>query len=88
MYIIRNKIKHGSTIIQALSTTYGLDIMEDNIQECKDRIYQYIKDNNIKCSLKKVKDIIDHNLVCHDALNGWDYENWCELKQDKCEALF
>src|ERR1700728_215325 len=41
--IIRRKLKHGSTIEQALSTTYGVDIQQDNIQECKERIIEEFK---------------------------------------------
>lgn len=37
--IITHKIAHGSTLIQALNTTFGLDIMADNISECHQRIY-------------------------------------------------
>lgn len=36
--IIAYKIFHGSTPEQALSTTYGLDIMEDNIAKAKQRV--------------------------------------------------
>jgi hypothetical protein len=36
--IIRKIEKSNCTIVQALSTTYGVDLMEDNINECKRRL--------------------------------------------------
>ena len=36
--VIRRKIAGGSTPLQALETTYGVDIMEDNVQEARQRM--------------------------------------------------
>lgn len=36
--VVAYKIFHGSTPKQALETTYGVDIMEDNIVHCKERL--------------------------------------------------
>ena len=37
--VIIKKIENGSTYEQALSTTYGVDLMEDNCWECLRRLY-------------------------------------------------
>ncbi len=37
--IINRKLTKGFTLLEALDTTFGLDIMEDNIYECHQRIY-------------------------------------------------
>jgi hypothetical protein len=37
--VIIRKIKNGSTYEQALATTYGADLMEDNCIECIRRLY-------------------------------------------------
>ena len=37
--IIQKKIQHGSTVEQAIRTTYGVDILLDNVLECRQRIY-------------------------------------------------
>ena len=31
--------------------------------------------------------LFDNNIVCTDTFK-WDYENWCPIKESKCEALF
>ena len=38
--VILKKMENGSTYQQALSTTYGVDLMEDNCWECIRRLYQ------------------------------------------------
>jgi len=71
--VIAYKIKYGATVEQALSTTYGVDIMEDNIQHCKERLLQLADDydneiHGIKEAKEKYGHIIDKNIVCADAL--------------------
>lgn len=36
--IVRRKIASGSTIDQALRSTFGVDIQEDNVVECRNRL--------------------------------------------------
>jgi type I restriction-modification system DNA methylase subunit len=38
--VVRRKIEAGSTPLQALETTYGIDIMEDNVLECRQRLLE------------------------------------------------
>ncbi len=57
--IIIMKMQHGSTFEQALSTTYGVDIMRDNVELCKERLL---------CNQSHLKHIVDKNIVCADAL--------------------
>lgn len=38
--VVKRKIAEGHCPIQALSTTYGIDIMEDNVIECRARLLQ------------------------------------------------
>ena len=37
--VVRRKIDNGSTPLQALQTTFGVDIMPDNIQQCRKRVF-------------------------------------------------
>ena len=78
--VIAWKIKHGSTVKQALETTYAVELMADNVAHMKERIYQLIDDHDetvhgIANARKKFSKIIDHNIVCSDAFK-WDFENW------------
>jgi type I restriction-modification system DNA methylase subunit len=66
--ILNRRLKAGIKHIDAIKTIFGVDIMEDNIQECKERLTQGSKDENIW-------KILNHNIICADALDerhpGW-----------------
>ena len=87
VYIIYNKIKHGSTWEQALSHTWGVELLESNVKETHDRVIKLLHNMNIKFDEVKAQEIMNHNLVCSNFFK-WDYENWCLIKENKCEALF
>jgi type I restriction-modification system DNA methylase subunit len=57
------KMENGSTLEQALSTTYGVDLMPDNVKLCQDRLL---------CGQEQYRYIVEKNIVCHDALT-YDY---------------
>ncbi len=63
--VIRKIERSGCSLEQALSTTYGVELMEDNVLECKKRLMG----PNPTTELRK---IVDKNIVCHDALT-YDY---------------
>ena len=87
VYIIYNKIKHGSTWEQALSHTWGVELLESNVKETHDRVIKLLHNMNIKFDEVKAQEIMNHNLVCSNFFD-WDFDNWCPIKESKCEALF
>ena len=42
--VIKKKIACGLSIFQAVNTTFGMDIMEDNIFECRERVLRICLD--------------------------------------------
>jgi len=86
--IVKRKIEKGLTKFQAIKSTYGIDLMTDNVEECRERILKIVGDT------PKYRKIVEHHIVCHDALIGWDYENWCkektkeELRDEKLKEYF
>lgn len=68
--VVIRKLEHGSTLEQALSTTYGVELMRDNVELCRERLL---------CGHEEFRHIVNRNIVCHDALsydycfNGTDY---------------
>jgi len=79
--ILERKLKQGHKPLQALSTIFGIELLPDNVEEMKQRLLDLLpllSDDD----LLKAKDIIDNNIIAHDALT-WDYENWKSTKQ-KC----
>tara|TARA_A100001515_G_scaffold42070_1_gene33204 strand:- start:100 stop:549 length:450 start_codon:yes stop_codon:yes gene_type:complete len=63
--VIRKMERSGCTLEQALSTTYGVELMEDNVKLCKERLAG-------PNPTQEILDILDKNIVCHDALT-YDY---------------
>lgn len=81
--MLERRIASGVEPIQAVKTLYGVELMQDNVDLCKDRIREVLRANKVKID-KKVNDIIDHNFVCSDFFK-WDFENW-RSKEEAVEA--
>jgi len=77
--MLERRIASGIEPIQAVKTLYGVELMQDNVDLCKDRIREVLRANKIKIT-KTVNDIIDHNFVCSDFFK-WDFENWCSKEE-------
>ena len=84
--ILRRKLAAGHPPLQALSTIYGVELMPDNVEEMKDRLLIELPSLTPEES-KQARKIINHNIVCHDALT-WDYENWKSNNPEKAKPLF
>jgi hypothetical protein len=53
------KMENGSTFEQALSTTYGVDLMQDNVDLCRDRLL---------CGREDLRHIVEQNIYQAEAL--------------------
>lgn len=84
--ILQRKLSLGHDPLIALSTIYGVELMADNVEEMKDRLLVELPSLTSE-EVKKARKIIDHNIVCHDALT-WDYENWKSTKSAEAKPLF
>ena len=60
--VVRRKIEAGSTPLQALETTYGIDIMEDNVLECRQRLLHAVGNPPGGVS------VVTRRIRCADAL--------------------
>jgi len=67
--VISRKIESGCSTVDTLNAVYGLDIMPDNIEHCKERILDLVGNKD------EYRTIINHNIVCADAF-AWDYKHW------------
>jgi type I restriction-modification system DNA methylase subunit len=57
--VLIRKMEKGSTFEQALSTIYGVDIMPDNVELCRERLL---------CGRQDLRHVVEKNIVCADAL--------------------
>ena len=62
------------SVLKILSTIYGVDIAEDNIEECKKRlrgvVFDYLPEKTTKEFLFALDEILRTNLIVGDMLNG------------------
>jgi hypothetical protein len=63
--VIRKMERSGCTLEQALRTTYGVELMEDNVIECRKRLAG-------PNPTPEIMEIVNKNIVCHNALT-YDY---------------
>jgi hypothetical protein len=59
--VIRKMERSGCTLEEALSTIYGVELMEDNVKLCKERLAG-------PEPTEEIYKILDTNIVCSDAL--------------------
>jgi hypothetical protein len=81
--ILIRKIENGNSFEQALSTIYGVDLMQDNVDLCRERLL---------CGREDLRHIVEKNIVCADALryhyrfdNSYPYDD--EIKEIKQQNL-
>jgi type I restriction-modification system DNA methylase subunit len=61
--VLYRKLENGIEFEVALSTIYGVDLMQDNVDLCRERLL---------CGREDLRHIVERNIVCHDALT-YDY---------------
>ncbi len=59
--VIRKMERSGCSLEQALKTTYGVELMEDNVIECRKRLAG-------PNPTPEILEIVNRNILCHDAL--------------------
>ena len=82
--VLIRKMENGSTLEQALSTVYGVDLMQDNVELCRERLL---------CGREDLRHIVEQNIVCADGLRyhyrfdgSHPYDD--EIKDQILENLF
>src|SRR5574344_1451140 len=91
VYLYKKRINKCKTLddsIKALETIYGIELMQDNIDECKKRLYNIFIEYGNKVEgkklnnkiLEKINNILNNNIVC-SSIFDWDVINWKSTKQ-------
>jgi len=86
--VLRRKLRLKHDSMGALKSIFGLDIMLDNIRECRARLLRITKDEfGIKITMEHVKAVLD-NIRCVNRKRrgslGYDFEfkKYCHKKSD------
>lgn len=82
--VLIRKLQNGIDFETALSTIYGVDLMQDNVELCQARLL---------CGREDLRHIVEQNIVCADALRfhyrfdqSHPYDD--ELKQQQQDEMF
>jgi type I restriction-modification system DNA methylase subunit len=57
--VLIRKLENGIDFETALSTIYGVDLMQDNVDLCRERLL---------CGQENLRHIVECNIVCHNGL--------------------
>lgn len=87
LYIIYSRINHNIDWKTALNTLYGVELMQDNVDEAKERILNLLDKMEISYDKEEAISIMNHNLVCSDFFK-WDFENWKPISELSSVSLF
>lgn len=80
--IIRRRIQdYNIDWVNTLKTLYGVELMQDNVNETYNRIIKLLQILEVPdFDEKKARKIMKANLVCSDFFK-WDFENWCPIEE-------
>ena len=82
--------------IKALNSIYGTELMADNTNECRNRLYLIFKEYCDKKNLtleqfelakRKCLNILKKNIVCTDTFK-WNYDEWKPMNEPEQLNLF
>lgn len=86
--VLIRKLENGIDFETALSTIYGVDLMQDNVDLCRERLL---------CGREDLRHIIEQNIVCADGLiyhyrfdgsHPYDHEVKKQQQQNLVNNLF
>ena len=77
--VLIRKMENGSTFEQALSTIYGVDLMIDNVDLCRDRLL---------CGREDLRHIVEQNIYQADALKfSYKFEPMSNTRRTREDKL-
>ena len=91
--VIKERLNYCNSqedILNALKTIYGVELMQDNVEECygliMEDIIEFSNLKNIIIDKEKVLEILQNNIICSDIFE-WDFNKW-QPKNKSINALF
>lgn len=75
---LKSRHEYDANLIKAVSSIYGVELLYDNTNQCKERLFNEIhktylsffeNDDTAKQLLKSVQFILDKNIICGNALD-------------------
>ena len=80
--LYRRIVEYGIPWRTALQTLYGVELMQDNVDETKERIIDLLNKLNIEYDKDVAYEIMNRNIVCSDFFK-WNFEEWRPYREDE-----
>ena len=61
--VLHRKLQKGHNPHQALSTIYGIDIMADKVEECRQRLLRFVSENGYTITRAMIAEVLNHIIV-------------------------
>ena len=81
-YIIYNRIAHGVGWRRALETLFTVELMEDNVQESRQRVHELLRNIAPEYDPEIAQKIMEHNFVCSNFFE-WNFEEWRPMTEEE-----
>ena len=82
MILYRRIHEYNISWMQALKTTYCLELMSDNVEEGRGRVHELLRNIAPEYDPEIADLIMDKNFVCHDFFT-WNFEEWREMTDEE-----
>lgn len=82
IYVIYNRLRHGIDWRTALKTCFALDLMQDNVDEMKERVHTMLKQICPDYNKASATRIMNKNFICHDFFT-WNFEEWRPMTEEE-----
>ena len=80
--LYRRIVEHGIDWKTALENCYGVELMQDNVDETKERIIDLLNKLSIEYDKDVAYEIMNRNIVCSDFFK-WNFEEWRPYTEDE-----
>ena len=78
--VLYRKLQNSTDFETALSTVYGVDLMQDNVKLCRERLL---------CGREDLRYIVEQNIVCADGLRyHYRFDNSYPYDDEQAEIEF
>ena len=84
--LYRRIIEYNINWKTALETLFGVELMEDNVEETKCRVVDLFKQLGLNFDEVQAREIMNRNFICHDFFT-WNFEEWREYIQEELKEI-
>jgi type I restriction-modification system DNA methylase subunit len=78
--VLIRKLQNGIDFATALGTVYGVDLMQDNVELCRERLL---------CGREDLRHIVERNIVCADGLRyHYRFDDSHPYDDEQSEIIF